>query len=351
MRAAASNPRVRRVLFPAAVAASLAAGALAFAQAPPGAAPDAVVARIADEALTVRDVQKAMSQWPPHALRAFGGSVAAVRRGLLDTLLAERVLARGAETEGLARLPEIRSLRQARLARALVASLRAELGDGSDLPTDELRRLYDANADRYQPERTLELWWIVVGSREEADRLLATMRSDPEYRKDPVQGWRELADKHSLDEATKHDRGRLDRVRADGTTAKPGVRVPVAVVQAAGKVQDGELVPEPIQDGDRWAVVQRRATQQGQPRSFESEVPNLRRALLQQRQQGQVQALLAKLREQQHVESYPERVDLLEVAPGESAAIVPAQRPGGLPRERRPAAGSPRPSGPPGVLR
>ena len=41
----------------------------------------------------------------------------------------------------------------------------------------------------------------------------------------------------------------------------------------------------------------------------------------------------------------------LEVTPGESAAIVPAQRPGGLPHERRAAAGSPRPSGPPGALR
>jgi hypothetical protein len=145
--------------------------------------------------------------------------------------------------------------------------------------------------------------------------------------------------------------GNLGPVGPDGSTKRAGVTVNPALYQAAEKVKDGEVVATPIQDGDHFVIVQRRGISDSPARGLETEAPLIRSQLLQRRYQERVRELLAELRRRVRIESYPERVDMLDVVAARDGEVVSSRRPGGLPRERHPSESQPRPIGPPGKAR
>src|SRR5690349_24765067 len=100
------------------------------------------------------------------------------------------------------------------------------------------------------------LWRILVGSKEDAQKLLENAKQDlsPKH-------WNELARDKSLDKSTSLRGGNLGFAEPDGKTSDPNVTVDQALLRAAEKVKDGELVPEPIAEGSSWAIVWRRQSQ------------------------------------------------------------------------------------------
>jgi peptidyl-prolyl cis-trans isomerase C len=321
----------------------LGAGTAALAQTQLAPGGDAVVAR--------SSIERRMADVPPHQLRVLGSTAAEVRRAFVDVVIGEQVLSQGARAEGLERRADVQSRLQGVLRSALLTAVRAELGDGSDIPESEVKAFYQQNPSRYQADKRLHLWQIVVPTGAEAAKLLSVIREDPDYRKDPVKGWAALAQKYSTDESTKQRHGNLGPVGPDGSTKRAGVTVNPALYQAAEKVKDGEVVATPIQDGDHFVIVQRRGISDSPARGLETEAPLIRSQLLQRRYQERVRELLAELRRRVRIESYPERVDMLDVVAARDGEVVSSRRPGGLPRERHPSESQPRPIGPPGKAR
>jgi peptidyl-prolyl cis-trans isomerase C len=85
-------------------------------------------------------------------------------------------------------------------------------------------------------------------------------------------------------------------VTAEGTSSEPGLRVDPLVVQAAQKVRDGSLVPEPVAEGERFAVVWRRGTIVSTKRTVDDVAAQIRDTLWKTRLKEETDREIAHLR-------------------------------------------------------
>jgi peptidyl-prolyl cis-trans isomerase C len=110
---------------------------------------------------------------------------------------------------------------------------------------------------------------------------------------------------------------------------------------AVTAVKDGEIVPQPVKDGSKWAVVWRRQSMKPVDRTIEQESMAIRQILAHEKVDASVRALVEKLRKENLTEWSPEHVDTLDIS--SSGDLQPVRRPGTLPSSRRPSAAPPAP--------
>jgi peptidyl-prolyl cis-trans isomerase C len=299
-----------------------------------------VVARIGDAAIVVSDVHARMKLVPLFQLRAMGNSEDQIRKTFVQRLLLMELVAIGARAEGLHERYDIRERIQNELKKALLETLSAEAARRS-VTDGEVKAYYDRNIARYRSEKRLKLWRIVVRMRSEAAKLLETISTDADYKKDPLKGWEKLARAHSLDKGTSMRRGNIGFVQPDGSTAHKDVRVSPELYQAASRVKDGEMVPVPVADGEFWVVVQRRGSHDTPERTLQLEGPTIRRILAKQGVIDTITKLLEKLRAKDVGSVQEKLVDQLQIT--FDGDLTPTQRPGSLPVKRHGAAGPSRP--------
>lgn len=326
----------------AAAIALLCTTAPASAQAPGSAG--TVVARVGSLTITSQDLDRRIASVPPFQLKSFGRTPEEIRRNFLERVLVREMLfAEGARAERLAELPQVEERIRNTLKSATLAKLRLETNvDG--ISDDEVRAYYEANRAKFHAPPRVALWRILTASPEEAAAILAEAQKDLTPKR-----WNELAREKSLDKATAMRGGNLGFVAPDGTTAEAGVKVDPALVIAAMEVKDAELVPRPVKEGGRWAVVWRRQSMKAVARSLEQEGPSIRQVLAHMKTEERIKSVLDNLRKDVVTELQPEVVDQLEIT--SSGEIQSARRPGSLPASRRPGAASPGPVPGPGGLR
>ena len=309
---------------------------------------DEHVAKVGNRTISVSEVNERARRVPAFQLQSLGSTPAEIRRRLIDQMLDQELFAQGALADGLDQQPDVQDRIRAVLRSAMMESLRRE-AKAADISDAEILAYYTKNKDRYTSRERLKLWQIVLESEQKAKQLLATIRDDPAYQKDPVGEWEKLARQHSLDKSTAMRKGSLGFVEQDGSTAHTDVKVNPALFAAAAKVKDGEVVPAPVKDGKLWVVLQRRGSHKTPARSLGSEREAIRGILLKQRMLQDGKKLIEQLRRQYKVESYADRVDVLQV--DSRGELSTPERPGGLPQESHPAAGKGRPEGLPGYFR
>lgn len=298
---------------------------------------DAVVVRVGEVALTVRDVERRMAQLPPFQLRTFGTTAEEIRRRFVqEVLVRELLFSQGAAQQGVASRPEVEERTRGILRGTLLARMRADTAKEQPISDEEVRAYYEQNRPKFNAPARVALWRILVATREEAEKLIGELRKEELSPK----RWNDLARDRSLDKSTSLRGGNLGFVLPDGATSDPEIKVDPRLVQAAEKVKDGELVPEPVAEGERWAVVWRRQSMKAVTRTLEQEAPAIRQVLAHQKAEARVKQLLEQLRKE-HLKDYnPESVALLEVSGG--GDLQPTRRPGALPSSRKPSAPSPK---------
>jgi peptidyl-prolyl cis-trans isomerase C len=262
---------------------------------PPEARRAAIVARIGPtRTITVGDVEDAVAQMPPFQRAAYGATPDAVRRRVLtDVLVRQELLALGAERAGIERRPgTVRAFEWARSA-ATVRAVRAQVGSTAPVAPDDVRAYYQANLARFESPERVRLYRILCDTREDAQRALDEAKADP-----TVKTFAALARDRSVDKASNLRAGDLGFLTADGTSNEPGLVVDAAIVRAAERVRDGEFVPAPVPEGDRFAVVWRRGTLAATHRTLADEgvADAIRRTLEDDRTKQQTDALVARLR-------------------------------------------------------
>jgi len=230
------------------------------------------------------------------------------------------------------------------LRSALLTQVRVDVARDEPIRDEQMQDYYDANKARFNAPARLALWRILVDKREDAEQIIADAKKDltPKH-------WTELCRERSIDKATSMRGGNLGFVAPDGSTGEPGVRIDPALFTAASEVKDAELVPQPIKEGARWAVVWRRQSMRPVERTLESEAPSIRQILSHSKTEEHIKGMLAKLRAEQLTELHPELTDLLDIT--SSGDIQPMRRPGSLATSRRPSATPPAPVPGPGGLR
>ncbi len=307
-----------------------------------GAGPEEVVARVGPEAITKGELEQRIASMPRVQLSLYGRDGAEIRRNVLEkVLVAERLRALGAAAKGLPERRDVRLRLRDAYRAAFARALRAEPGAGPVTDAD-VAAYYEQNRGRFQVPGRVQLWRILVATRDEALALL-----DEAKKPGGQAGWGELARRSSLDKATAERGGDLGFVGPDGRSHLPAVRVEPAVVEAARKVRDGELVPEPVAEGDKFAVVWRRGSSPPVSRPLDQEAPGIRQLLERQRFEAHTRGLLERLRAEHVRPGEPGLVDLVDVGRLGDLKVRPAPSVSAAPRTAAP----PRPSATPEGLR
>jgi peptidyl-prolyl cis-trans isomerase C len=219
------------------------------------------------------------------------------RRFLEQVLIPEALLTLAAE-----RLPDASPPARDRvLARTLAAALSDEAARA--VPSDADVRAYRARHEaEFGTPRSLGIWRILLATESEARAVISQLAPPT------PDAFSRIARERSLDRATNMRAGNLGLVAADGQTAVPELRVSPALFAAAERVDDGALVPEPVREGDAFAVVWRRTSRAATALPATEVSATIAARLAEQRAAAAQDALLERLRREQLSEHHPERV-------------------------------------------
>ncbi len=333
--------RFQRVAFAAAL--TLGFGtvchSVVFADAPPPApAEDSTpVAKVGTQAFTISEVERRIASVPAFQLRYFGKSTDEIRRRFVEeTLVKDALLVQGAEAEKVSETIEVAERIRGVLRSAFIKKISDEAAAAGPITDEEVKAYYEANKATYHAPPRIVIWRIVVATREEAVSVIEAVKKDLTPKK-----WNEIAREKSLDKATNMRGGNVGFVDPTGGTSDPNLKVDVALVTAAEKVKDGELVPEPVADESKWSVVWRRQSMKAVDRPLEMEAAQIRLVLMKERTDKRIADTIAELRKKNVSDTNPDLLELLAVSG--MGEVSPVKRPGTLPSARRPAAGSPVP--------
>ena len=140
--------------------------------------------------------------------------------------------------------------------------------------------------------------------------------------------WNDICREKSVDRATSMRGGNLGFVAPDGTTAEPGLKVDQAILSAAGSVEDGKIVPDPVAEGDKFAVVWRRQSMKAVDRPLEVEAASIKQVLTHEKTEKRMRDLLEQLRKDHLSDFNQDLVDLVDITPAGDLQAV--RRPGTL---------------------
>jgi peptidyl-prolyl cis-trans isomerase C len=318
---------------------------MAVAQAPG----DRAVVRVSDTVITAAQIQQQLTRVPVFQLRMLGETDGEIRSAFANQLIDVELYVQGALEDKLDQRSDVRDRIRDVLRGAVIADITKEAMEAAAVSDEAIKAYYDEHRERYEPQKRIKLWHIVVKERAEAEHILKLIDSDPEYQKDPTAGWEKLARERSLDKSTSMRNGELGFVKADGKTAHKDVTVSPALFKAALAVKNGEVVPRPLKDGDFWVVLQRRGSHVTPERTLASETSTIRAKLAKKQVRVRAEELLNRLRGEYVSELMEKRID--EIVVNVQGDVEPRRRPGTLRRRSHPAAKPPSPSGPPGRLR
>ncbi|MCL2447325.1 MAG: peptidyl-prolyl cis-trans isomerase [Polyangiaceae bacterium] len=257
---------------------------------------DLVVARVGPgRAVTVGELEDTIARMPAFQQASFGASAAEVRaRVLSDVVVRDALLVLSAEAAHVERRPETaRALDWARSAATLRA-IRAEVTGGAPVSADDVRAYYDANRARFESPERVRVFRILCETADDAARVLDAAKAEL-----TLKTFGDLAREHSADKATAMRAGDLGFLTLDGTSREPGLIVDSAIVRAASQVRDGELVPAPVAEGARFAIVWRRGTVPATRRSLSAPgvADAIRETIVDDRVKRATDALVARLRQ------------------------------------------------------
>lgn len=292
-----------------------------------------VVATVGDSPIESSQLLTRIRHLSEAQLTRFGATPSEQRRTVLQQVIAPEVAEeQEAKLLGIVREPGVDRKIQGVLRDALVMKLEAT-AQASITQAELEQRLVDYQA-RFSAPAGIRLWRILVATEGEAERILKE-NTGPQA----VAHWSEEARKNSLDRATNMRRGELGIVYPDGRTQAPTVRVDPALYAAANQVKDGELVPKPVKEGERYAAVWRRGSLPAQSFTLKDTEPTLRLLLTREKVARALSALVAELRTKASTHVDPAALELLPPAPPRSVQEF-ARKPPTISS----AAGSPIPS-------
>lgn len=276
--------------------AALALALLASEAGPAPGSPEAPLARVGSIALAAATFRQRASLVGAGTWLELGADWPEQRRRFLEQVLVpEALLSLAAEREPAALPPA----RDRALARALAAALADEAARVP--PGDAELRAYRARHEReFITPRRLALWRILLPTEADARRAITEL-SPP-----TPEAFSRIARERSIDRATHMRAGNLGLVASDGHTAVPELRVAPALFAAADAVDDGQLVPEPVPEGDGFAVVWRRSSRPATQRPEPEIRATITARLAEARAAAARDALIQRLRREHLTEYHPE---------------------------------------------
>lgn len=286
----------------------------------------AVVVRVGPRAVTVGELEDRLAKLPPVQRATYGATPEAIRKKFVeDVVVPELLLELGADAKKLAKVYPVSYDVDRTKADSALRAMHEKVGPASAIPASDVQKYYDEHRPIYDAPERINLWRILVKTKEEADSVLADAKKDP-----AVSHWNQLARDKSLDKTTAMRGGNLGFVTAEGASNETGVKVDAALVAAAKGVKDGELVPAPVAEADGFDVVWRRGTVGAAKKGLADVEAQIRDTLHKQRVEAEMKALTAALKKDKLKDFAPDVLDTVDLTPS-GGTVVPKKRPGQVP--------------------
>jgi peptidyl-prolyl cis-trans isomerase C len=282
-----------------------------------------VVATIGTRAVTLGELEDRMAAVPPYQLKSFGDDAATVKRRFLDEVIVPEVLlSLAAEDKKLDKqIPTDHQVERAR-SSATLRALRRQIGPASSISMDEVKAYYEANKARFDAPDRIGIWRILTKTKAEAQEVLDAAKKDPTH-----ETFTRLAREKSIDKATYLRGGNLGFISPDGQSNEPNLKVDAALYTAAASVKEGSFVPQPVQEGENFAVVWRRGTVGASKRSVEEAAGQIRDTLWRQKVEAAEKKLIDDLRAARVKDLNEELLQGIDISRSDGT-IAPRKRPG-----------------------
>jgi peptidyl-prolyl cis-trans isomerase C len=251
-----------------------------------------VVVRVGPtETITVGELEDRIAAMPGFQRATFGPNDTLRSRFVNDVVVPQVLVLLGSANEGLERRLSVSYALDRARSGATIRALRERLAPASEIPMSDVQAYFDENRATYERVERHQIWRILCRTADEAKTVLDEAEKDPTPKR-----FEALAREHSIDKATNLRRGDVGFVAEDGSSSEPGLRVDLAVVKAAQGVSDGSFVPEPVAEGDGFAVVWRRGTLPSSKRPVQEVAAQIRDTLRKAQLKKDTDGLLAGLR-------------------------------------------------------
>lgn len=288
--------------------------------------------------VSAADVTRRLSA--PGAMSAGAASAGAPGtsvRQFVDTVIVPELRgALAAKERGLDKGAKYADREREILRQSLDAALKAQALREKPVLLPEIQAYFNENKARFAQPARVRIWRILLGDEAAAKRVLEQAKAAGSPAK-----WGELARDNSLDKATNLRQGDLGFVHPDGDTDTPRVRVNPALFRAADAVKDGEFVPQPVKEGEKYAVIWRRGSLPAKARTLEQERESIQNLLERRRGEEARAALVQKLRSEFVKDEHPEL--LQQIPEGLFGNRAARPRPSLIPRRPGPGLPLPRP--------
>ncbi len=282
-----------------------------------------VIVHAGPNVITVGDLEDRLARIPAVQLETFGTDGPTIRRRFLnEVMIPDLLLASGAKAQHLdTKLPTSGDIDRT-LASATKRAVREQVGPASSIPLADVKQYYDDHRAHFEAPDRLSLWRILCKTKDEAQTVLEAAKKDP-----TPKTFEALARDHSIDKASYLRGGNLGFISPDGASNEAGLRVDPILPKAAASVKDGELVPEPIAEGENFAVIWRRGTIAANKRSLDDAAPQIRDTIWKERVEAAQKKLLEDLRAKNVRDVNEDLLRGLNVA-FDDKSLGPRRRPG-----------------------
>jgi len=268
-----------------------------------------VVAKLGATSITVGDVEDQINAQSPF-LRARYRDPERLRE-FVQNMVRFELLAAEAERRGLGTDEGVvRSVKQ----NAVQALIRQRFDDRitpESISNDDVRQHYDGHPEEFHRSEMIRASHILVAEREEADRLLAQLRTAD------ARAFRAAAREHSIDTETKLRGGDLRYFTRDGRALNsPDEAVDGAIVAAAFALREvGDVAAEPVRVGSNWSIVKLTGRRPAEHRSLEDADQGIRLRLWRERRQQAIERFVDSLRGRYRPEIHEDRIRPIHLDP------------------------------------
>jgi hypothetical protein len=278
---------------------------------------EAVLASVGGQPITVGDFEDAIASKDLSTRRRLASPEGRAR--FLEDLIRYDVLVQAARARGYAeRDVVVHREHEAAIAAMQGRSLTVE---PAAIPAADVERYYTDNARRFHHETLRRGSFIQVQTAEEARALIAELRGKDRNT------FAKAARERSTDARTRSQGGELGHVeRHEDPKAPPGVpRAPQVLIDAVYALKKvGDISPAPIAIDGQFGIVMLTAELPGASIPQKQVEDDIRAELASKRSASELDALAARLREEQKPELHPELVDRVKLDPPAPPPDIPA---------------------------
>jgi len=267
--------------------------------------PNAIVVQVGEHKVSVSELERRWQALPAFQRQALGTSAQSRLRTFIERWVVPDLLLLQSPC-----VPDVRTSSRAQAAQkailqqSLATRLRSQTEKQTPVTEGDVKAYFVAHRDLFDKPERLRLFRILAADQKSAEELIQKLKNATTF-----DTWRDLAREKSLDLATRMRGGELGFVSADGKSDIVELQVNPALFAAAARLKDGEMAKQPINEGNKFAILWRRGHVAAEPATLAANEAAIVEHLRQARAQTALDTLVSELKTKYVRDQRPEALE------------------------------------------